>query len=132
MYIIWKLNINVYCYQSSYIQIHDNLLSVKVNKNPPPQHLKSKIQQTCLRITNGNYWNQYSCFYSSTFKILARHFENRCPNSPSICRRACRRCASVSAWMRSPSPSTSVKPIFPFKNALKPWWWIENITSFCD
>lgn len=41
------------------------------------------------------------------------------PRSPSIWRIACLRCASVSALIRSPSPSTSVKPILPFKKALK-------------
>ena len=42
----------------------------------------------------------------------------RSPSSPSSCLRACRRCASVSAWIRSASPSTSVRLSFPWANAL--------------
>lgn len=39
------------------------------------------------------------------------------PSSPSICRSACCRCASVSAWMRSRSPSAAVRSSFPRWNA---------------
>lgn len=35
-----------------------------------------------------------------------------------ICLRACFLCTSVSAWMRSANPSTSVRSSFPLKNAL--------------
>lgn len=41
------------------------------------------------------------------------------PRSPSICLRACFLWASVSAWIKSPSPSTSVKSNLPFRNALE-------------
>lgn len=42
----------------------------------------------------------------------------RWPRSPSSCLKACRLCASVSAWIRSASPSTSVRLSFPWANAL--------------
>lgn len=41
----------------------------------------------------------------------------RWPSSPSSCLSACRLCASVSAWIRSARPSTSVRFSFPWAKA---------------
>ena len=41
----------------------------------------------------------------------------RSPSRPLSCRKACRRCASVSAATRSASPSTAVKSMRPFSKA---------------
>ena len=75
--------------------------------------------------------------YQTTNFILQRWFGAQLPNSiptpnisgyllvtlkkaivTSICLRACFLCTSVSAWMRSASPSTSVRSSFPLKKAL--------------
>lgn len=52
-----------------------------------------------------------------TLNNISRHKLYSLLNVPSICISACFRCNSVSAWMRSPRPSTSVKSNFPAWNA---------------
>ena len=46
-----------------------------------------------------------------------RQVSARSPSSPLSCRKACRRCASVSAAIRSARPSTAVRSSRPFSNA---------------
>ena len=43
---------------------------------------------------------------ATTLIRFCRHFRNRSKRTPSICRRACRRCCSVSAFIKSDKPKT--------------------------